>query len=168
MKKLQDDVLRRLVGNGLTDPQIAEVVGVHPNRVLAGRKRLGLRSPYNPFDPPPNVRKARSQAAGVGLLHANAANARRVRETHTAYNLPPMTPRCVRVLLSLIDGPLTRTEIVRRVGRLDTSHQTSPLAVLMRMGLVVRHQRAGAARRRVTPDVYMLTLSALEVLSGGE
>lgn len=180
-QKIDHDELRRLVAGGLTDPQIAASLGVHRTTVIDARKKLGLSALYSPSAPPASSRAAMS----AGGHKSKQLMWQRLRDKAAAvsdrYGLPAMRPKMVAALLSLLDGPLTLVGIRAKIDDFDSGFSnnrpiTNPgkhytlrtMKWLCEAGLVSRIVRASGPRRKLTPDVYMITMKALEVLGADQ
>lgn len=162
--KVSEADIRRLVGDGLTDSQVAERLGVKRLTVWRWRTRLGLPAPYRAADAPEYVRRAWAGRPAENLRAGRLVGAAKRLAVAARYGLPPMRPKCVRVLLALLDGPLTRADICRRPG-CGRETGTDPISAMVRGGFVARIYRRVGQRSRL-PDVYMLTLKAMEYLDG--
>ena len=173
------DRIPGLVAAGLTDPEVAAALGVHPDYAQKLRRRLGL-PPNRVADTPAGRERRRAVLARTRERHggrlAPPHDAHRPRREAVArrYNLPPDLPLTqVRVLLALAGGPLPVAELAARVkptragappykrfaqGKVAGKNH---LAALCRRGLV------GRLRGR-SSCTYFLTLTALGLLTRTE
>lgn len=167
--------VRKLAAAGLTDGQIADRLGVAKTGVLRVRHRAGVPAAYDPRNPPAHVKANWVRCAALASPKGNAAHKAKHRAFAEQYGLPAdMRPTEVKILLALIHGPATAADIRQRCGwrpgrNLSASgKQGGWLSRLIRIGYVVSVYRSTPAGRGRLPNLYTLTLKALDLLTKGE
>jgi len=171
-QKITAAALTAAVAAGMTDRQIAAKVGMSWISVRDRRLLLGL--PANR-----SVSPARADAGrrNVGVMLAGLR--RKAAGMSVDYKMDGLRPAGVAIVLVLLDGPLTVKELVVRLEEFDSGFRSNvPAGVggtriyylrllrgLIRREWVVRFRPSAGDGRKVR---YMLTVSALEVIHGGQ
>lgn len=151
---------RRLHARGWSDEEIAARFGVTYSAIWQRRQRYGL--PANTRSPRALARIRRRVRA---LCRAGHFGVRAwLRPVCEAYHLPPdLRLIQVRILLHLADGPLTRRQVL---GRLGNRCENGATADLIRRGLVYRTEFSGRGfpRGQRPLPLYALTPHAMDLL----
>jgi hypothetical protein len=170
--KICEATVRDLVARKKTDRQIAALIGASRAGVFRCRARLNLPAGYDPADPPEHVRQARLRVYRLlserGHRKQQAARASLCRR----YGLPAeLMLSEMKIVMALVDGPATLAEVNRRCGwRADKKlcgSRRNWMGKLIAHGLVASIPRHNPAGRGRLPNLYTLTLKALELLSQG-
>lgn len=178
--------VRRMSSGGYSDTEIATALGgIDRHRVTAKRKELGLPTLFGVKGAKWHERKrlevakqTKKQLKKAGAKSLGELRSRMFGQLGTEYGLPAGLPlRAVQVVLVLAEGPMTRRQIVERLGmkwkplsrqNLCCRNQGGSItAVLLARGLICRIHRArsGGEKGVRIPDLYMLTGHAMELLT---
>ena len=176
-RKIDDDQLRALVAAGLSDACVAARFAVRGSTVGAARRRLGLpaRGGERRFSPAGLAAAGATGRAHLEVMHGGLR--RKAAALATKYGLPPMRPRMVVILLTLLDGPLSRRQVCDRTAGFDSGfghnrelrtpvgHKATQRCIsrLVAGGWVVHVRRAGGPKRKEIPDLYLLSSKSMEV-----
>lgn len=174
------DRVRALHAKGLTDSQIARRMGREfrdgdDGRLQVRHIRLRLNLPANVDTKPACAarrRAVRRQFQTLGLSNPNELRQRAHRRFAAQYGLPEdLRPAQVRMVLALLEGPLTLPQLKEAIGaRADSGlihneRKTTYQADLVGRGLAARVPNGVGGRTKGPRALYMLTAACLDLLA---